>query len=87
LLEELHAVGRHDRHELQLDAQPLGDVRGEIGLDADDRAGGIAETIRLVIGLDADDQRAAFLDIVERILRAGGHRYQCSNNRNQAEIN
>ena len=45
----------------------LRDVGREIGLDADDLAGGIAKAVRLVVGLDADDQRAALLDVVERI--------------------
>jgi hypothetical protein len=67
LLQELHAVRRDHRLQLQLDAQPIGRVLGEIGLEADDGAAGVAEAERLVIGLGADHQNAALLDLIERL--------------------
>ena len=67
LLQELDAVGRDDRHELELDAEALGDVGGEIGLEADDLARGIEKAERPVVGLGAHDQRALLLDVVEHV--------------------
>ncbi len=74
LLQELHAVRRDDRLELELHAEPVGDVLGEVGLEADDGAGRIAKAERLVVGLGADHEHAALLDLVERLRRKRGGR-------------
>ncbi len=47
------------------DAEPVGHVLGEIGLEADDGAARVAEAERLVVGLGADHEHAALLDLVE----------------------
>jgi hypothetical protein len=71
LLQEFHPVGGCHRHRLELDAEPLGDVLGEVRLHADDLAAGIDEAPGLVVILDADDDGAALLDLGERVLRRG----------------
>ncbi len=71
LLQELHAVGGNHRHELKLDAEPLGDVGGEVGLDAHQGSARVTVGERAVIRLDSDDQRPACLDRVGRIERLG----------------
>src|SRR5450755_956427 len=56
LLQELNAVGGNHRHQLQLDAETLGYVGGEIGLEADDLAGWVEKTERPVVSLGANGQ-------------------------------
>ena len=74
-MQELDAIRRDDREELELDAQALGDVGGEIGLEADDLAGRIEEAERPVIGLGADGQRALLFDRLQHVrARARGER-------------
>src|SRR6266404_2063757 len=68
LLKELHAVRTGDGHQLELYAEAIGNVLGEVDLHADGLTAGIYETPRLVVVLDADDQRAALLYLGERIL-------------------
>ena len=72
LLQELHAVRRDDRLDLELHAEPVGHVLGEVGLEADDGASRVAEAERLVVGLGADDEHAALLDLFERLRRERG---------------
>ena len=70
-------LAESDRHQLQLDAELLGDVGGQIRLDADEAARRVAEAERLVVGLDADDERAALLDVVEHVgIRRRAERHQ-----------
>ena len=62
LLQELHAVRRDDRHELELDAELLGDVACAMsGSKPTIAPRRIAEAERLVVGLGADDEHAALL--------------------------
>ena len=79
LLQELHAVRRDDRLELELDAEPVGHVLGEVGLEADDGAGRVTEAERLVVGLGADDEHAALLDLFECLCRERARRGGPSN--------
>jgi hypothetical protein len=65
LLQKLHAVGGDYGFQLQLGAQPLGDIPGKIGLETHNVPRRIAEAERLVIGLAAHDEHAALLDLVE----------------------
>jgi hypothetical protein len=65
LLQKLHAVGGDYRFQLQLSAQPLGDILGQIGLETHNVPRRIAEAERLVIGLATHDEHAALLDLVE----------------------
>ena len=75
LLQELDAAVRADRKEPQLDAQPFGEVLGQIDLEADDLAGLVAVGEGRVVGLDAGDQLAPGLDVVDRAgKRRPGHR-------------
>jgi len=69
LLQELHAVRRHDRLQFEPDAELAGHVSGEIGLETHDGAIRVAEAERLVVGFGAHDQNAALLDLVERLSR------------------
>src|SRR5206468_2605542 len=78
LLQELHAVCRHYRLKLKPDAEPIGHVLGEVGLEAHDAAARIAKAERLVVGLGADHQNAPLLDLVEGLSRKRSRRNKCT---------